>query len=388
MAFNDAAISAVFNKIVSYALASGRFDSVNQHEPKSAPGSGLSCSIWVQNIRPITSSGLAMTSGVVEINARIYTSFISEPFDAIDPSVMAATSDIMGALSGDFSFGGSANVRCVDLLGMEGTALSSQAGYVELDRKMYRVMTILIPVIINDMWLQSGVVTTGPADVNTLTVDNLVVNQDVTIGDDLTVGDDVAITGDLTVSGALNFPNAVGDYWAGQSLSPGESSLPRIGVGTSANLVSGTMILSYWTAIKTETCTKIAAQTQSTAAGATPTYCALGVYSVAANGDLTLQAQCANDTTLFATSFTYYLRNLISSFSKVKGQRYAFAGLVVSAAAMPNLAGLNGTVVHANTASATPRIGGVLAGQSSLPVSISSASVGNSSSAYYGEVIP
>jgi hypothetical protein len=156
VSFDDAAVNTVFDKVVSYALATGRFDAVNQHEPKSAPGTGLSCSVWMQNISPVRTSGLAATSGVVVLQARIYTSFMKQPFDMIDPEVMAAVADLMGALSGDFDFGGDVDVRNVDLLGSTGTPLSAQAGYVEIDRRMFRVMTITVPIIINDMFVQEA----------------------------------------------------------------------------------------------------------------------------------------------------------------------------------------------------------------------------------------
>lgn len=153
--FNDAAISGVFDKVVSYAMSTGRFDSVNQHEPKNAPGNGLTCSVWVQTIKPAKLSGLNATSGVVILYARIYTSFVAQPYDYIDPKITAATTDFMGALSGDFDFGGQFNTREVDLLGDNGVPLSAQAGYIEIDRRMFRVMTITVPIVINDMFAQA-----------------------------------------------------------------------------------------------------------------------------------------------------------------------------------------------------------------------------------------
>lgn len=154
--FNDAAVMTVFDKVVSYALATGRFDQVNQHEPKNAPGVGLMCSFWIQQIKPARTSGMSATSGVVILQSRIYMNFRSEPFDMIDPNVMSAVCDLMGALSGNFSFGGAANIRAIDLLGTMGTPLSAQAGYVEIDRQMFRVMTMIIPIIVNDMFIQSA----------------------------------------------------------------------------------------------------------------------------------------------------------------------------------------------------------------------------------------
>lgn len=159
MNFNDRAVNTVFDKIVSYAMASGRFEHVNQHEPKSAPGTGIYCSVWIQRIRPLGGrggSGLAATSGALDLSARIYQNFVSQPFDMIDPLVTAAVSDLMGALSGDFDFGGDIDVRSVDLLGYAGTAMSAEAGYIEIDRRHFRVMTLTIPVILNDMWVQEA----------------------------------------------------------------------------------------------------------------------------------------------------------------------------------------------------------------------------------------
>jgi ATP phosphoribosyltransferase regulatory subunit HisZ len=154
MTFNADSVSTVFDKVISFALATGDFDSVNGHEPKSAPGNGITCAVWAQMIEPIRAGGLAMTSGRVTLEQRIYTNFIQQPFDAIDPNVMAAVANLMDAYSGDFNFGGDAEVRNVDLLGAYGTALSAQAGYIDIDKKIYRVMTLTVPVIINDMFAQ------------------------------------------------------------------------------------------------------------------------------------------------------------------------------------------------------------------------------------------
>lgn len=154
MNFNEAAISAIFDKAMSHAAASGYFDSVNGSEPKSAPGNGVYAAVWADRIAPVRSSGLASTSGVLVLMQRIYTSFISQPFDAIDPNVLAAVSYLIGAYSADFDLGGAGGTRMVDLLGAEGTALAAQAGYVTIDQKIYRVMTVTIPVVVNDMWSQ------------------------------------------------------------------------------------------------------------------------------------------------------------------------------------------------------------------------------------------
>jgi hypothetical protein len=151
---SDAAILDVFSRIVSFALESGRFDQVNQHEPKSGPGVGLLCSIWVQDIRLTRSSGLAAASGVLTMNMRLYMNFRSEPFDMIDFNILTATNWMMAQLCGDFQLGNADQVRNIDLLGSQGTPLNSKAGYVEIDKTVYRVMTLTIPIIVNDMFVE------------------------------------------------------------------------------------------------------------------------------------------------------------------------------------------------------------------------------------------
>lgn len=143
-------ISGILDKIVSHAMASGLFERVNAHEPKSAPGSGLHCAVWAQRIKPAKGSGLASLSAHMIFNLRIYTSMLAEPQDAIDPRIMSAVDALMTAYAGDFSLGSTA--RCVDLLGMEGVPMSAEAGYLQQDSKLYRVMTITLPLIVNDAW--------------------------------------------------------------------------------------------------------------------------------------------------------------------------------------------------------------------------------------------
>jgi len=79
---------------------------------------------------------------------------LTEPQAEIDPAVMAAVDALFTALSGDFSLGG--RVRNIDLLGAHGVGLSAQAGYQTINQTAYRVMTIVIPLIINSAWVQEA----------------------------------------------------------------------------------------------------------------------------------------------------------------------------------------------------------------------------------------
>jgi hypothetical protein len=145
----------ILDALTSHALASGVFDVVAGHEPKHAPGNGLSIAFWVQSLGPARSqSGLQQTSGLLVVNARLYTSMTSDPPDAIDPNMVDAADVLMGAYSGDFELG--AQVRNIDLLGDQGPGLSLLAGYLVIDNKALRVLTITIPMVINDVWSQNA----------------------------------------------------------------------------------------------------------------------------------------------------------------------------------------------------------------------------------------
>jgi hypothetical protein len=146
-------VAGVLDAVVSHALATGLFGSVNGHEPERAPGSGITAAVWVQSLTPVLSSGLATTSGRLELTVRLYSSTVAEPRDAVDPALLAAASALLGAYSGDFDLG--QTVRHVDLLGAVGTPLSTRAGYLQQDGAVYRVMDITLPAVVNDIWSQA-----------------------------------------------------------------------------------------------------------------------------------------------------------------------------------------------------------------------------------------
>lgn len=155
MSFDVAAVDALVASVESIAMTTGQFRRVNLHEPKSLPGSGLTCAIWVQSLEPVpAASGLASTSGYVVLNARVYGSAFKKPEDELDPQMMKAATVLIGAYSADFTLG--STVRNIDLLGEYGQRLAATAGYVTIESTVYRVMTLALPVIVNDMWQQVG----------------------------------------------------------------------------------------------------------------------------------------------------------------------------------------------------------------------------------------
>lgn len=148
-------ITTILDAVVSHALASGQFEQVNGHEPRSAPGHGLTAAVWVQAIGPARgTSGLASTSARVGLTVRLYSLMAQEPADAIDPALVTALDVLMTAYSGDFDLGGL--VRAVDLLGAYGDPLGATAGYLMQAGTEYRVMDIVLPLICNDLWDQEA----------------------------------------------------------------------------------------------------------------------------------------------------------------------------------------------------------------------------------------
>lgn len=154
MAELETLVDDITNALVSHAASIGYFDQVNLHEPKAKPGYGITCAIWLQSIGPFPAgSGLRSTSGHLIFNVRAYTTMLQDPQDAIDPNVLKAVATLMAAFSADFTLGGI--IRNVDLLGAYGTSLRANAGYVNLANTLYRVLTITVPMIVNDVWPQS-----------------------------------------------------------------------------------------------------------------------------------------------------------------------------------------------------------------------------------------
>ncbi len=153
MSFDQQAVQNLTDALTSKAAATGAFRRVNSHEPKSAPGSGLTLAVWADSIQPVAqASGLASTSGVVTYLARAYGNMLQKPEDDVDPRLMAAASVLVGAYSADFTLGGLC--RNVDLLGMYGRKLGAQAGYVTIAGSMYRIMSVTVPCVLDDLWEQ------------------------------------------------------------------------------------------------------------------------------------------------------------------------------------------------------------------------------------------
>jgi hypothetical protein len=146
-------IQGILNAVASHAMSLGEFESVNQYESKQAPGNGLSAAVWVDRVTPVKSSGLANSSIRLELSIRIYSSTATQPYDDIDPNLTKAMDRLLAAYMSDFELGG--EVRHIDLFGAYGSPLESRSGYLNIDGMEFRVFSIRLPLIVDDLWPQT-----------------------------------------------------------------------------------------------------------------------------------------------------------------------------------------------------------------------------------------
>jgi hypothetical protein len=175
------------------------------------------------------------------------------------------------------------------------------------------------------------------------------------------------------------------------ALTVGESTVPRILVNSSVQPASGTLRLAYFIAAKSEAITQIRVPIVANAiSGTVPTVIRFGIWSEdPSTGNLTLVGSTANDTTLLTSTTASPPKALQATWNKVRGQRYAWAPLVVTAGTVPSFAALtNLTLATSGETNLAPRVGAQLTGQTDLPATITAASLGNSGQLLYAALLP
>jgi hypothetical protein len=168
----------------------------------------------------------------------------------------------------------------------------------------------------------------------------------------------------------------------GSPLTLGEETFCRFWANSSSAQAgaSGTMLLTYFTAQKTESITTLSVSPGT--AGAGLTLARYGVYSVGAAGALSsLLASSANNTSQWTIATpglngTNAAATLTSTFSKVAGTRYAI-GLLAVGTTMPSFIGCTPMAAAPADCAQDPRVCGVVTGQANLPASVVSGSIAN-----------
>jgi len=173
----------------------------------------------------------------------------------------------------------------------------------------------------------------------------------------------------------------------GMQLTVGESIMPRDVVTNGSVAIAGSTVrFTYWRCSKSQTANSIRMISGATAGAATSTVNRMAIYTIAANGDLTLGASTAHDANTFIAASTSYTRALTTPQVLVRGTWYAHALLVVGAGTIPTIVGGSGAIGSSEGAIA-PRIAGSVAG-TALPASVLAANVVASGVRLYAAILP
>jgi hypothetical protein len=160
----------------------------------------------------------------------------------------------------------------------------------------------------------------------------------------------------------------------GDQLTSGFAVVPerRLPV-TATAVVSGSMIFTYFTAPESGTFTQMRVGVGAVAQ-ATSTLVRVGVYSVAANGGLTLIGSSTHSGTQFNTINTLDTVTLSTPAVLTAGSRYAWAPLVVGGT-MPQIIGPSAGGTTNLFTTLAPRLNATFSGQSDLPASVATGSL-------------
>jgi hypothetical protein len=154
--------------------------------------------------------------------------------------------------------------------------------------------------------------------------------------------------------------------------------------GTSTSVI----FLAFCTARAAATVTKAVTLSGTTAAGATPTSCRVGVYEIDGSGGGTLVASTANTTSLWASTFTKYETALSSSLTLKAGQRYAMGIVIATGAALPTLYGTDTVAGDVGSAYAPRTHAGLSPASGDLPASFVSGDLFASTRTHYVALVP
>lgn len=155
---DPATVLAIYQAVLTQAQACGNFNASTDHDSRNPPGQGVSASLIVQTLEPIgRASGLNATSGRIEFVLRIEMPREAEPSGATEKTLISAVVAFIAACTAGFELPDVPEgiVRCIDLLGMYGDPLKATFGWFDHSDGRYRGAEIAVPIILNDIFVQS-----------------------------------------------------------------------------------------------------------------------------------------------------------------------------------------------------------------------------------------
>jgi hypothetical protein len=137
----------------SQCRRSGGFDGVVTHELRKAPSSRFVLGAWWLETRTVAArSGLAATSILITLQARIYMPLQGDP-DQLDTELWRRVDLIYAAMHAGLTF--TADEHEIDVLGAFGDGLKAQGGHLPMpDNTPVRIADINVPIVVNDAYAQ------------------------------------------------------------------------------------------------------------------------------------------------------------------------------------------------------------------------------------------
>lgn len=139
------AIRSTLKTVESYVKTHSRTRNAQIGEFKSPPTSRAAASIFMAGVRmPVIR--MSATTRVYDVVVRFYVSFL-EDGDVTETMMADIVSDFLDDIEPDADLGG--NIRNVDLGGQHGRPLEVEFTYVDIERTVFRVADVMLPLIVD-----------------------------------------------------------------------------------------------------------------------------------------------------------------------------------------------------------------------------------------------
>jgi hypothetical protein len=153
MAFGENEAIAIQKALATHVKALGGIERVQEFDPTNAPGKGITACLVAMSGDPRPPTGLAASALKLVWTVRFLMP-PSQPLGSVDPKLMGKAGNLITRLAADLTLGGLA--RVIDLRGMAGTSIEVRFGWVEIGGTLYRLLDVIVPLIINDVFPESA----------------------------------------------------------------------------------------------------------------------------------------------------------------------------------------------------------------------------------------
>jgi hypothetical protein len=148
-------IGDTLDRIETYLSKSGHIRGGQQigaytQPPDTGQGPAAFITMTGTSVVEITLAGNPIEQHVVMIT--ILLDALREPASGVEKDLAVAASNVLTDLLSEYDLGGS--IRNVDPAGMHGTGFTTRWGYLEISNKMYRIVDITIPLVVD--WTDSA----------------------------------------------------------------------------------------------------------------------------------------------------------------------------------------------------------------------------------------